>query len=125
MNRKRFLESVTGISIFSSSITRAQEHKTTDLPKSTKVSSEENVSMRTDLFIAGGGLGGVATALAALRNGLSVIMTEETDWIGGQLSSQGVPPDEHPWIETHGAPKSYRDFRNGVRKYYQTFYSYL
>jgi hypothetical protein len=71
-----------------------------------------------DLVIAGGGLGGCAAALAALRNGLKVIMTEETDWIGGQISQQGVPPDEHQWIETHGSTKLYRDFRNLIRKYY-------
>ena len=74
------------------------------------------------LVIAGGGIGGCAAALAALRNGLDVIMTEETDWIGGQLTSQGVPPDEHTWIETHGAPQSYRNYRNGVREYYKKNY---
>lgn len=78
--------------------------------------------MKTDLFIAGGGLGGVSAALAALRNGLSVVMTEETDWIGGQVSQQGVPPDEHQWIETHGAPESYRTYRNRVRDYYRKYY---
>jgi hypothetical protein len=81
----------------------------------------ENKSKETltaDLVIAGAGLGGCAAALAALRNGLSVILTEETDWIGGQVSQQGVPPDEHQWIETHGAPKAYSDFRNAVRQYY-------
>ena len=67
-------------------------------------------------------MGGCATALAACRNGLKVIMTEETDWIGGQVSQQGVPPDEHAWIETHGAPSSYRDFRNRVRNYYKHNY---
>jgi len=71
-----------------------------------------------DLVIAGGGLGGCAAALGALRNGLTVILTEETDWIGGQITAQGVPPDEHQWIETHGATKSYRDFRNSIRQYY-------
>jgi hypothetical protein len=45
-------------------------------------------------------------------------MTEETDWIGGQISQQGVPPDEHRWIETHGATQLYRDFRKAVREYY-------
>jgi len=25
-----------------------------------------------------------------------VILTEETGWIGGQLTAQAVPPDEHP-----------------------------
>src|SRR5687768_5305133 len=75
-----------------------------------------------DVVVAGGGLGGVAAALGALRNGLKVILTEETDWIGGQISQQGVPPDEHQWIETHGATKLYRDFRSGVREYYKRNY---
>lgn len=78
--------------------------------------------MKADILIAGGGLGGVASALAALRNNLSVIMTEETDWIGGQLTSQGVPPDEHKWIETHGAPATYRRFRVAVRNHYKQHY---
>lgn len=71
--------------------------------------------LKADLVIIGGGFGGCATALAACRNGLRVIITEETDWIGGQSSQQGVPPDEHPWIETHGAPASYRAYREGIR----------
>ncbi|GAB3169401.1 FAD-dependent oxidoreductase [Telluribacter humicola] len=78
--------------------------------------------LKADVVVAGGGLGGFAAALASLRNGLTVILTEETDWIGGQISQQGVPPDEHQWIETHGAPQSYRDFRNGVRDYYRKYY---
>lgn len=78
--------------------------------------------LQTDVVIIGGGFGGCATALAACRNGLNVVMTEETDWIGGQVSQQGVPPDEHPWIETHGAPASYRTFRNKVREYYRRNY---
>jgi Ni/Co efflux regulator RcnB len=78
--------------------------------------------MHADVIIIGGGLGGCAAALACCRNGLSVIMTEETDWIGGQLSQQGVPPDEHQWIETHGAPQSYREYRNRVRDYYRRNY---
>lgn len=78
--------------------------------------------LKADLVIAGGGVGGCAAAFAALRNGLTVIMTEETDWIGGQLTSQGVPPDEHIWIETHGAPASYRKYRSAVRDYYKTHY---
>ena len=78
--------------------------------------------MVADLVIIGGGLGGCAAALGALRNGLRVVMTEETDWIGGQLTSQAVPPDEHPWIETHGCTGSYRALRNGIRDYYRRHY---
>ena len=78
--------------------------------------------VQADVAIVGGGLGGCAAALAACRNGLRVILTEETDWLGGQIAQQGVPPDEHKWIETHGAPKSYREYRNNVRAYYRQFY---
>lgn len=75
-----------------------------------------------DVVIVGGSLGGCAAALAALRQGLRVVMTEETDWIGGQLTSQAVPPDEHRWIETHGANASYRELRNRIRSYYRANY---
>ncbi len=43
-----------------------------------------------DLLIAGGGLAGVAAATAALEQGRTVCLTEITDWVGGQLSSQGT-----------------------------------
>ena len=75
-----------------------------------------------DIAIVGGGVGGFAAALAALRNGMRVILTEETDWLGGQLTSQAVPPDEHPWIEQFGCTRSYRDYRNAVRAYYRDHY---
>ncbi|MDP6446441.1 MAG: FAD-dependent oxidoreductase, partial [Pirellulaceae bacterium] len=47
---------------------------------------------------------------------------EATDWIGGQLTSQGVPPDEHRWIETSGANESYRDLRSRIRAHYRRRY---
>lgn len=83
---------------------------------------KRNSEFAADVVIAGGGLGGCAAALAACRNGLTVVLTEETDWIGGQVSQQGVPPDEHYWIETHGAPASYRNYRNRIRDYYKRNY---
>lgn len=78
--------------------------------------------LAADLVIIGGGTGGVACALAAARKGLKVILTEQYDWIGGQLTSQGVPPDEHTWIEKRGCTKSYRTFRNKVRDFYRHNY---
>ena len=84
--------------------------------------SENRKEFKSDLVIAGGGLGGCAAAFAALRNGMMVVLTEETDWIGGQLTQQGVPPDEHQWIETHGATQLYREFRTAVRNYYKSHY---
>lgn len=94
------------------------------LPRLDRAAAEQAAAAagRFDLVIAGGGLGGVAAALAAARAGMRVAMTEETDWIGGQLTQQGVPPDEHQWIETHGSTRSYRDLRTGIRDYYRRFY---
>ncbi len=75
-----------------------------------------------DVVIVGGGFGGCAAALAACRSGLRVILTEETDWIGGQVTAQAVPPDEHPWIESFGCTRTYREFRDRVRDYYREHY---
>jgi hypothetical protein len=48
-----------------------------------------------------------------------VILTEETDWIGGQLTAQAVPPDEHPWIERFGCTRTYRELRDRIRDHYR------
>ncbi|HEX4999761.1 MAG TPA: FAD-dependent oxidoreductase [Terriglobia bacterium] len=76
----------------------------------------------TEILIVGGGLGGVAGSLAALALGRKVILTEETSWIGGQLTAQGVPPDEHPWIEGAGCTATYQRLRRGIRDYYRRNY---
>ena len=78
--------------------------------------------LKADVVVIGGGVGGVACALAAAETGLSVILSEETDWIGGQLTSQAVPPDENRWIEAFGCTARYRDFRERVRAYYKRNY---
>jgi hypothetical protein len=78
--------------------------------------------IHTEILVAGGGLGGVAAALAALRRGRRVTLTEEYPWLGGQLTSQAVPPDEHPWIEEFGATRTYRRLREGIRDYYRRAY---
>lgn len=78
-----------------------------------------------DVLVVGGGLGGVAGALAAARMGRRVILTEETAWLGGQLTSQAVPPDEHPWIDEVGATTSYALLRQKIRDYYRRNYPLL
>ena len=75
--------------------------------------------LQTDVLIVGGGVGGCAAAEAVCRTGRRAILTEQTDWIGGQLTSQAVPPDEHGWIEQFGCTASYRRFRDAVRDYYR------
>lgn len=43
-----------------------------------------------EVLIVGGGLSGTATAYESLLAGRTVCMTELTDWVGGQISSQGT-----------------------------------
>lgn len=80
---------------------------------------------RCDVLVVGGGLGGVAAALGAASLGCRVILTEETDWLGGQVTVQAVPTDEHPWIERFGRTRRYQRFRTGVRQYYRDHFPLL
>ncbi len=77
---------------------------------------------QADILIVGGGTGGCAAALGATSLDYRVILTEVTDWIGGQLTAQAVPPDEHPWIEHFGCTRRYRQLREGVRRYYRSYF---
>jgi len=78
--------------------------------------------VRTEILIIGAGLGGCAAALAAARLGRRVILTEETDWLGGQLTVQAVPLDEHQWMDQFGGTRSYRQLRDAARDYYRNHY---
>jgi FAD dependent oxidoreductase len=80
------------------------------------------VELRADVAIIGGGFGGVSAALAALEAGHRVVLTEPTRWLGGQLTSQLVPTDEHLFIEHGGANRSYRALRDGMRDFYRTHF---
>jgi len=103
MNRRKFLQYSASLLAIPSSYGNARE-------------------LECEIAVIGGGVGGFAAALAALRNGRRVILTEETRWIGGQLTSQAVPPDEHPWIEQFGCTRSYRAYRESVHEYYRRNY---
>ena len=76
------------------------------------------------ILIIGASVGGVAAALGAAAVGKSVLLTEEYDWIGGQLTSQAVPPDENSALRanTGGGTKRYLDFRRRARDYYRRNY---
>jgi len=119
-NRRSFIKSIGATAIggslaqpflaSSQSFSPASSQKTLVTPASER---------EWDLVIIGGGVGGIAAALSACRRGLRVGLTEENDWIGGQLSSQAVPPDENPWIEKGGCTAMYSEYRTRVREYYK------
>lgn len=89
---KQLYLSVTGLALlsygsplatsFANSITIAQSTQA----QPPKISRE----VQCDILVAGGGLAGTAAAYEALLAGRTVCITEMSDWIGGQISSQGT-----------------------------------
>jgi hypothetical protein len=77
------------------------------------------MELSCDVLVVGGGCGGVAAALAASDLGRLVVLTEAGSRVGGQLTSQAVPPDEHPWVEVTGTTARYRQLREAVRTRYK------
>jgi hypothetical protein len=78
--------------------------------------------VRADLVVVGGGVGGVAAAYTAARLGRRVILVSRFEWLGGQLTTQAVPPDEHQWIEGDTTSPSYRELRTRIREHYRRNY---
>lgn len=73
-----------------------------------------------EILVVGAGLAGAATAYEGLKLGKTVCLTEITDWIGGQISSQGTSAlDERPTQRAElFYPKGYLEFRNRIEKHY-------
>ncbi len=83
-------------------------------------SAPPETPIRAEVAVIGGGLGGVAAALAACEAGASVVLTEEGDRLGGQLTAQAVScPDEHDLVEHTGVTRAYADLRERIRTAYR------
>ena len=73
-----------------------------------------------EILIAGGGVAGTAAAYEGLLAGRTVCLTEITDWIGGQITSQGTSAlDEakkqrNLWF----FPQGYVEFRKHIEQHY-------
>jgi hypothetical protein len=75
-----------------------------------------------DLLIVGGGLAGAATAYEGLLAGRTVCMTDITDWVGGQISSQGTSALDEQTSQRlllH-FPRGYLELRQRIQKHYGT-----
>ena len=73
-----------------------------------------------EILIIGGGLAGSATAYEALLAGRTVCMTEITDWVGGQISSQGTSALDERKTQRSLLyfPKGYLELRERIEAYY-------
>jgi hypothetical protein len=71
-----------------------------------------------DVVIAGAGMGGIGVAVQAARMGRSVLLMEETDWIGGQATAAAVTSmDEgEALVRERGL---YREFCGLIAAHYQ------
>jgi FAD dependent oxidoreductase len=85
-------------------------------PKTTKPTPPQQSA---DIVVIGASLGGVLAAYRACMSGRRVILAAGFDWLGGQMTSQAVPPDEHRLIEWGGASQSYLEFRQAMRNHYR------
>ncbi|MBG1258760.1 FAD-dependent oxidoreductase [Nostoc commune] len=77
-------------------------------------------TVNCEILVVGGGLSGVATAYEGLLAGRTVCLTEITDWLGGQISSQGTSAlDERPTQRSlKFYSRGYLELRNRIgRKY--------
>jgi len=69
-----------------------------------------------DIIIVGAGTGGSSAAIQAARMGARVLLIEDTDWVGGQMTAAAVPNmDEGGAIEDDGI---YGEFISKIRQAY-------
>lgn len=73
-------------------------------------------TVNCDVMVVGGGTSGVAASYEALKAGRSVCLTEITDWVGGQVSSQGTSAlDEKTTQRSIGLfSRGYGEFRQRI-----------
>lgn len=78
-----------------------------------------SIATQPDIAVIGASLGGVLAAWRAAQAGRQVLLVAQHAWLGGQMTAQAVPPDEHPLVERGGASRSYLAFREDIRAHYR------
>ncbi|AFZ23201.1 hypothetical protein Cylst_0875 [Cylindrospermum stagnale PCC 7417] len=82
-----------------------------------------NKTVNCEILAVGAGLSGVATAYEGLLAGRTVCLTEITDWLGGQISSQGTSAlDERPTQRSRQFySRGYLELRDRIKRKYGKF----
>lgn len=73
-----------------------------------------------ELLVVGGGLAGAAASYEALLLGKTVCLTEITDWVGGQISSQGTSALDERTTQRAQLffPRGYLELRDRIEDFY-------
>jgi hypothetical protein len=83
-------------------------------------SQDSNVTVECEILVIGGGLAGAAATYEALLEGKTVCLTEITDWVGGQISSQGTSALDERQTQRSRLfyPRGYLELRQRIEDYY-------
>ena len=76
--------------------------------------------LECELLVVGGGLAGAAASYEALLAGKTVCLTEITDWVGGQISSQGTSALDERTTQRDKLfyPRGYLELRDRIEEFY-------
>lgn len=79
-----------------------------------------DATVECEVLIVGGGLAGTAAAYESLLSGHTVCLTELTDWVGGQISSQGTTAldESRKQRQLLFYSRGYQELRDRVEQHY-------
>ena len=85
-----------------------------------QTSPNHDDTVECELLIVGGGLAGAAASYEALLEGKTVCLTEITDWVGGQISSQGTSALDERTTQRARLfyPRGYLELRDRIENFY-------
>jgi len=78
-------------------------------------------TIKTKVFISSGGLGGVSAAIELSDRKIDFVMIEETDWLGGQATSQGVSTFDQLGNQKFYFSRVYKEITDAMRNEYGNF----
>lgn len=81
----------------------------------TIISCNKTVEKQTDVLIIGGGASGITAGIQAARLGVNTLIVEETEWLGGMLTSAGVSATDGNHFLQGGM---WREFLQQLEDYY-------
>jgi hypothetical protein len=94
--------------------------ETVTLPVKGVSAPDIDETVNCEVLIVGGGLAGTATAYESLLAGRTGCMTALTDWIGGQISSQGTSALDETTRQREllHYSRGYNELRDRIRNFY-------